>query len=268
MLATSDYGRNIQKNINAVVSDEKFNQTVVRRGLDQKTNRVFESPIPLSVMFKDAKKFNIQNPIIGTLLSQVNANKISHAKVKELLSQAKDEELQTRLHRLKKRIDKSDDNNNNNNFDDSDDNDNNGGELPHRFNNLRYNSNDEELFHRYNDLRAPIPNNNEEEELLWRYNNLREPLFRDTPPSPPFPLRRSDIEKDDVSFLPPQPPFLDVLKIDFDRPITNLVDKNNNIIEMILKNEKQDLHKLDLYLSEQLSKLFPEVDDGADDKFP
>ena len=93
-------------------------------------------------------------------------------------------------------------------------------------------------------------------------------MFRDTPPSPPFPLRRSDIEKDDVSFLPPQPPFLDVLKIDFDCPITNLVDKDNNIIEMILKNEKQDLHKLDLYLSEQLSKLFLEVHDGADDKFP
>ena len=163
LLATSDYGRNIQKNINAVVSDEKFNQTVVRRGLDQKTNRVFESPIPLSVIFKDAKKFNIQNPIIGTLLSQVNANKISHAKVKELLSQAKDEELQTRLHTLKKRFDN---NNNNINFDDSDDNDNNGGELPHRFNNLRYNSNDEELLHRYNDLRAPIPNNSEEEEEL------------------------------------------------------------------------------------------------------
>ena len=82
-------------------------------------------PIPLSVTFKDAKKFNIQNSI-GNLLSQVNANKISDAKVKQLLGQAKDEELQARLDRLRKRIDKSDDednnNNNNNNkinFDDS-----------------------------------------------------------------------------------------------------------------------------------------------------
>ena len=122
LLATSDFGRNIQENINAVVSDEKFNQAVVHRALDQKNKGVFESPMPLSVMFKDAKKFNIQNPIIGNLLSQVDANKISDAKVKELLSQAKDEELQTRLDRLKKRIDKSDDNNNNNiNFDGNDD---------------------------------------------------------------------------------------------------------------------------------------------------
>ena len=239
MLATSDYGRNIQENINAVVSDEKFNQAVVRRALDQKNKGVFQSPISLSVTFKDAKKFDIQNPIIGNLLSQINANKISDAKVKERLSQAKDEELQTMLDRLKKRIDKSDDNNNNMNFDDSDDNDNDRQELRHRFNNLRYNNNDEELLCRYNDLRAPIPYNSEEEELLRRYNNLREPLFQDIPPSLPFLLRRPEIEKDnDDSFLPPQPPIVDVLKTDFDCPITNLVDKANNIIEMIPKNEK------------------------------
>ena len=125
---------------------------------------VFESPIPLSVTFKDAKKFDIQNPIIGNLLSQVNANKISDAKVKQLLGQAKDEELQARLDRLRKRIDKSDDddinNNNNIDFDDSNDDDNNVG--------------GEELFRRYNNLKAPL---NNDEELLCRYNDLRTPLF-------------------------------------------------------------------------------------------
>ena len=40
-----------------------------------------------------SRKFDIQNPIIGNLLSHVNANKISDAKVKQLLGQAKDEEL-------------------------------------------------------------------------------------------------------------------------------------------------------------------------------
>ena len=92
------------------------------------------------------KKFDIQNPIIGNLLSQVNANKISDAKVKQLLGQAKDEELQARLDRLRKRIDKSDDddnnnnnNNNNINFDDSNDDDTNidGEELSRRYSNLR-----------------------------------------------------------------------------------------------------------------------------------
>ena len=63
---------------------------------------------------------------MGNSLSQVNANKISDAKVKQLVGQPKDEELHARLGRLRKRIDKSDyddDNNNNINFDDSDDDD-------------------------------------------------------------------------------------------------------------------------------------------------
>ena len=36
LLASKDYGRNIQENINPVVADGKFNQAVVRRTLDQK----------------------------------------------------------------------------------------------------------------------------------------------------------------------------------------------------------------------------------------
>ena len=121
--------KNIQENINAVVADGKFNEAVAHRALDKKNKGVFESPIPLSVMFKDAKIFDIQNPIIGNLLNQVDADKISDAKVKQLLGQAKDEELQARLDRLRKRVDKSDDDDNNNNsFDDNDDDNNVGGE--------------------------------------------------------------------------------------------------------------------------------------------
>ena len=55
LLATYDYGKTIQENINAVVADGKFNQAVVCRALDQKNKGVFESPIPLSVMFKHTK---------------------------------------------------------------------------------------------------------------------------------------------------------------------------------------------------------------------
>ena len=160
------------------MADGKFNQIVVRRALDEKNKGVFESPIPLSVTFKDAKKCDIQNPIIGNLLSQVNANKISDAKVKQLLGQAKDEELQAILDRLRKRIDKSDDDNNNNNninkinFDDSDDDDDNnvgGEELRRRYINLRRltmlsnDNNEEELFHRYNNVKVLLKN---DEELL------------------------------------------------------------------------------------------------------
>ena len=55
LLARNNYGRNIQENINAVLSDEKINKAVVHRALDQTNKGVFTSPIPLSVTFKDAK---------------------------------------------------------------------------------------------------------------------------------------------------------------------------------------------------------------------
>ena len=78
------------------------------------------------------------------------------------------------------------------------------------------------------------------------------------------------IEKDyDDTFAPPQTPTVEALITDFDRPITNLIDKANNIIEMVPINEKQDFYKYDLHLSklsklyQQLSKLFPEVEDGV-----
>ena len=48
LLATSDYGRNIQWNINSVAAGGKFNQIVIRRVLDQKNKGVFESPTPLA----------------------------------------------------------------------------------------------------------------------------------------------------------------------------------------------------------------------------
>ena len=89
-------------------------------------------------------------------------------------------------------------------------------------------------------------------------------MFRDILPSPPLPLKRPDIEKDnDDTFLPPQTPTVEALKTDFDRPIKNLTDKVNNIIEMVPKNKKQDLDKYDVHLWEQLSKLFPEAEDGG-----
>ena len=204
------------------------------------------------------KKSDIQNPIIGNLMSsQVNANKRSHAKVKQLLGQAKGEELQPRLDRLRKRIDQSndDDNNNNNiNFDDgidddADDDNIGGDELHCKLSNLirpiiPSNDNKEELFHRYKNLKV---RRNNDEELLRRYNDLWTLLFRGILLSPPLPLKRRDIEKDyDDTFLLPQNPPDEALKTDFDHPITNLIGKANNITEIVPKNEKQDLEKYDL----------------------
>lgn len=145
----------------------------------------------------------------------------------------------------RKRVDKDDDNNNIN-FSGGNDNDDEGGsgdnQSQWKFNNLRYN-----------------PDSGDNNELICRYNDLRQPIFWDVPPSPLSPLERPTIQKDydDTFFTPPQIPNIEDLKTNFDGLITNLIDKANNVIEMIPKILKKEDNNL--YLSEQLSKLFPEV---------
>ena len=126
-------------------------------------------------MFKDAKNFNIQNLVTGNFITQVDTNKTSDAKVKQLLGQAKDDEIQARLNRSRKRIDKSDDNNNNTNFDDSNVDDDNDDDDDDDDDDDGNNAGGNELRWRYNNLRrlTTIPNYNDEEELLRRYNNLK-----------------------------------------------------------------------------------------------
>ena len=68
LLATSNFGQELQEDVNAIVGgDEKFNNAVVRRALDLKNDGVFQNPEPLTVVFRDVKNFDMQNPIIGKL---------------------------------------------------------------------------------------------------------------------------------------------------------------------------------------------------------
>ena len=47
------------------------------------------------------KKFDIRNPILGNLFTQVNANQVSGKRVKELLGNIKNDEIQRRLDELR-----------------------------------------------------------------------------------------------------------------------------------------------------------------------
>ena len=69
LLATSGYGDFIQEKIDTIVDDGKYNHVMVHRALDEKNKRLLQYGTPLSLTFKDSKKFDIQNPIIGGLLS-------------------------------------------------------------------------------------------------------------------------------------------------------------------------------------------------------
>ena len=101
LLATSNYGKNIQENTNTIVTDGKFNDALVRHVLDGKNKDVFNSSTPLSVTFKDAKKFDAQNLIIRNIISQVNANQIGEKGVKKLFARAEHEKIKRRLEALR-----------------------------------------------------------------------------------------------------------------------------------------------------------------------
>ena len=82
ILATSDYGRELQEDLNAIVGyDEKFNNAIVRHALDRKDASVMQIPNPLNVTFRDVKKFDMQNPITGKIATQVKASKLTEEQI-------------------------------------------------------------------------------------------------------------------------------------------------------------------------------------------
>ena len=103
LLATSDYGNEIQEDLNAVVGhDEKFNNAIVRHALDLKDEAIFCNPNPINVTFYDMKKFDQVNPVIGKLAAQVKASKLTDYELtKKFLQQGGVDELQQRLDNLK-----------------------------------------------------------------------------------------------------------------------------------------------------------------------
>ena len=111
LLATSDYGNEIQEDLNAIVGyDEKFNNAIVRHSLDLKDQAIFCNPKPINVTFHDMKKFDLVNPVIGKLATQVKASKLTEYQLtKKRLEQGEVDKLQLRLDALKYGVNEDDD---------------------------------------------------------------------------------------------------------------------------------------------------------------
>ena len=78
LLVTSDFGDEIQDDLIAVVGhDENFTNAIVRHSLDLKDESVFFNLNPINVTFHNMKKFDLVNPVIGKLASQVKASKLT-----------------------------------------------------------------------------------------------------------------------------------------------------------------------------------------------
>ena len=103
LLATSDYGDEIQEDLNAIVGyDEKFNNVIVRHALDLKNEAIFRNPNPLNVTFRDVNKFDLVNPVIGKLATQVKASTLTDYELtKKKLGQGETDKLQNRFDLVK-----------------------------------------------------------------------------------------------------------------------------------------------------------------------
>ena len=71
LLETDLLQDSIQENLNMIVTDDGFNVVSIRRALNAKFPSVMKKPNPIEVMFKDKCKFDEQNPVVGSLITQV-----------------------------------------------------------------------------------------------------------------------------------------------------------------------------------------------------
>ena len=107
LLTTGDLNDSIQESLDLVVNDGRLNDgTAVCHESGLSTTTIFfkQNNNPLDVVYKNEAKFHIQNPIIGSLLKQIDSSKITSKGIKKTLSKApnpKDIELQNRLNDLK-----------------------------------------------------------------------------------------------------------------------------------------------------------------------
>ena len=105
----------MQDDLNAIVGyNENFNNAIVRHDLDLENAGIFQNPNPLNLTYRDVKKFDLENPIIGKLVTQVKASKLTEDQLtKKILIQDQIANIENRLEELKKPIninDNSDDN--------------------------------------------------------------------------------------------------------------------------------------------------------------
>ena len=122
LLATDLLEDTIQNNLDMIVNDEEFNNAGIRRVLDTKFPAIMNKATATNFMFRDKAKFDIQNPVIGTLYNQLLTNKQREKIELEAIGKApsiKDIDIKKKLDDLNKFNlgvgDKKDDDDNNDN---------------------------------------------------------------------------------------------------------------------------------------------------------
>ena len=127
---TSEYANDIQSDIDLFVTKGRFNEATIHHKLDPIVKSVWRTENPLALLFKDAATFDAQNPIIGSLLREIDLVKTGKNSdlIKKQLEKAPDINDIILIQRFKKF--KDDHVNFNNSNDNNGDDDNNKPDYP------------------------------------------------------------------------------------------------------------------------------------------
>ena len=75
LLATSDFAKGMQDDINLYVMRDKINNASFRQKLDPISKNIFRRQYPLKLVFQDTSTFDAQNPVVGSLLKELDIGK-------------------------------------------------------------------------------------------------------------------------------------------------------------------------------------------------
>ena len=123
ILATSDFAKSIQIDINHYVTKDRINDASFRQRLYPISKNILRRQNPLELVFEDISTFDAENPVLRSLLREIDINKKQSGIdfIKSLPSHpGKEFEIQRRLDILggmnKNNNSNNNNNNNNNNF--------------------------------------------------------------------------------------------------------------------------------------------------------
>ena len=77
LLATSDFAKSIQTDINHYVTRDTINGASFRQKLDPISKNILRKQNPLELVFEDISTFDAENPIVGSLLREIDIKKNS-----------------------------------------------------------------------------------------------------------------------------------------------------------------------------------------------
>ena len=75
LLATSDFSKGMQDDTNHCVTRDRINNAIFRQKLDPIAKNILSRQNPLELVIQDISNFDAQNPIVGSLIRQLDVGK-------------------------------------------------------------------------------------------------------------------------------------------------------------------------------------------------